>query len=75
MKTAFIYATKTSFGILAVTSIVLALAGCRKTRNYQSPVNRADQTQSSGDADEYDVRDNLHWFGPLPPAELCHRCW
>jgi len=23
----------------------------------------------------YDVRDDLHWFGPLPPAELCLRCW
>jgi len=23
----------------------------------------------------YDVRDDLHWFGPLPPAELCNRCW
>ena len=23
----------------------------------------------------YDVRDDLHWFGPLPPADLCMRCW
>ena len=23
----------------------------------------------------YDVRDDLHWFGPLPPAQLCTSCW
>ena len=23
----------------------------------------------------YDVRDELHWFGAAPPAELCSRCW
>src|SRR5207249_1144612 len=23
----------------------------------------------------YDVRDDLHWFGPLPPAQLCRSCW
>jgi hypothetical protein len=23
----------------------------------------------------YDVRDDLHWFGPLPPAEHCNCCW
>jgi hypothetical protein len=23
----------------------------------------------------YDVPDDLHWFGPWPPAELCSRCW
>jgi len=23
----------------------------------------------------YEVRDDQHWFGPLPPAELCNRCW
>ena len=23
----------------------------------------------------YEVRDDLHWFEPRPPAELCHHCW
>jgi hypothetical protein len=23
----------------------------------------------------YDVQDDLHWFGPRPPAELCRCCW
>lgn len=23
----------------------------------------------------YDVSDDLHWFGPLPPAHLCPSCW
>ena len=23
----------------------------------------------------YEVRDDRHWFGPLPPAQLCQSCW
>lgn len=23
----------------------------------------------------YDVQDDLHWFAPWPPAELCSQCW
>jgi hypothetical protein len=23
----------------------------------------------------YELRDDLHWFGPAPPAELCSSCW
>lgn len=41
-------------------------------------VNEREATCEQGQPLEwlgYEVREDRHWFGPLPPAELCLGCW